>query len=103
MKEVSLVLYSKEGCCLCEGLKKKVESLPLDELEPAVIFYVVDINGNKVSAGERGKYTLEVPVMFFVIQETLMRVELPRVSPRTKAHDLFVWLQKELTIFLTLD
>ena len=84
-----LVLYSRQGCCLCEGLEQRLEALNLMGL--GVTLQVIDLDGAGVTPELKARYDLEVPVL--VVQGR----ELPRVSPRLSGEGLFNWLQRALS------
>jgi hypothetical protein len=83
-----LVLYSRTGCCLCEGLEQRLRDLNLEQGIHPLKLVVVDIDAPDCAALLRARYDLEVPVL--VLEET----ELPRVSPRLSGDGLRNWLQK---------
>ena len=83
------VLYSRNGCCLCEGLEQRLRGLDLDAL--GLVLTVVDIDAPGTAADVRARYDLEVPVL------QLSGRALPRVSPRLSGDGLFTWLQRALT------
>ena len=83
------VLYSRRGCCLCEGLEQRLEALNLVEL--GFTLQVIDIDNPATSPELKARYSLEVPVL--VAQGR----ELPRVSPRLSGEGLFNWLQRALS------
>ena len=83
-----LLLYSRAGCCLCEGLEQRLLDLNLEQGIHPLKLVVVDIDAPDCSALLRARYDLEVPVL--VLEET----ELPRVSPRLSGDGLRNWLQK---------
>ena len=83
-----LLLYSRAGCCLCEGLEQRLLDLNLEQGIHPLKLVVVDIDAPDCSALLRARYDLEVPVL--VLEET----ELPRVSPRLSGDGLSNWLQK---------
>ncbi len=83
-----LLLYSRTGCCLCEGLEQRLRDLNLDQAIPPLKLIVVDIDAPTCAASLRARYDLEVPVL--VLGET----ELPRVSPRLSGDGLRNWLQR---------
>ncbi|MFZ9850837.1 MAG: glutaredoxin family protein [Vulcanococcus sp.] len=74
-----LVLLSRVGCCLCEGLEEKLRALaiPLErrdvDADPAL----------------QARYGLEVPVLLAGGRE------LPRVSPRLGGDALRSWLRAQ--------
>ncbi|MEN9225357.1 MAG: glutaredoxin family protein [Thermostichus sp. HHBFW_bins_43] len=78
-----LILYSKPGCHLCEGLADKLRQIPeLPSLE------IRDITSNP-NWWER--YQLEVPVISLAGDP---EQPLPRPSPRLTVAQLRTWLQK---------
>ncbi len=83
-----LLLYSRTGCCLCEGLEQRLRDLNLDQAIPPLKLIVVDIDAPACAASLRARYDLEVPVL--VLGDT----ELPRVSPRLSGDGLRNWLQR---------
>ncbi len=92
-----LILYSKPGCHLCEGLQEKLEELPL-ELE------VRDITQNEAWFQ---KYQYEVPVLCLPpnvqlgAQPDASQVEqpLPRLSPRASVAQMTRMLQTHMGPF----
>ena len=83
-----LTLYSRQGCCLCEGLEQRLQALDLTALEPPLHLRVVDIDAPGVDPELRARYDFEVPVL------ALNSSPLPRVSPRLDGEGLFSWLQR---------
>ncbi len=94
MNEKKLILFTREGCCLCQGLEERLRNLSLDRLDPLLELYVRDIEGADVSDLERASYAMEVPVLLLELNHPVRRFELPRVSPRLVEADLFRWLEK---------
>ena len=88
-----LILYSRKGCCLCEGLEQKLRSLSLDDLYPSLDFCVLDIDDLETPKEVRTRYDLQVPVLSLGSLDLKQVFELPRVSPRLKGRGLFCWLQ----------
>ena len=80
-----LVLYSRRGCCLCEGLQERLEAL-----QPPPLLQVVDVDGDPQL---QGRYGLEVPVL--ALRQGGLTRELPRVPPRLGGERLAVWLQRQ--------
>ena len=83
-----LLLYSRAGCCLCEGLEQRLRDLNLDQNIPPLKLVVVDIDAPECAASLRARYDLEVPVL------ALGDTELPRVSPRLSGDGLRNWLER---------
>ena len=87
-----LTLYSRTGCCLCEGLEARLKALDLAELSIALTVIHIDMPGTPSYL--RARYDLEVPVL------ALDGSELPRVSPRLTGEGLLNWLQRCLSTAL---
>lgn len=80
-----LRLYSRQGCCLCEGLEERLRALlPPPSLE------VVDVDGDPAL---QDRYGLRVPVLARPLggAPPAWR-ELPPVPPRLAAERLQAWL-----------
>ena len=79
-----LVLVTRQGCCLCEGLAQKLQSLALPQgIE------LIDVDGDPAL---QARFGLEVPVL--VLRSPQGEQVLPRVPPRLTGESLRVWLQK---------
>ena len=52
----SLVLYSRRGCCLCEGLEERLRQLDLVALD--LELQVIDIDAAAVSPALKARYDL---------------------------------------------
>ncbi len=87
-----LTLYSRTGCCLCEGLESRLRALDLVGL--SIELTVIDIDMPGTLPDLRARYDLEVPVL------ALEGSELPRVSPRLTGEGLLNWLQRCLSTAL---
>ncbi|GMH21836.1 hypothetical protein Nepgr_023679 [Nepenthes gracilis] len=80
-KTKKLILYSKPGCCLCDGLKEKLHaafSLSVQDSLHDIHLEVRDITTNP--EWERA-YQYEIPVLAKVGSDGA-EVTLPRLSPR---------------------
>ena len=88
-----LVLYSRKGCCLCEGLENHLKDLALDEISPSLELRVIDIDEDIVPESIRVRYAMEVPVLVLKQAANNNQFLLPRVSPRLKGSALAIWLQ----------
>lgn len=80
-----LILYSKAGCHLCEGLQEKLEQI--QNLE-------IDLEVRDISTHDDWfqTYQYEVPVLF-VANDTEIQ-PIPRPSPRATVQQLTQLLQK---------
>lgn len=82
------ILYSREGCCLCEGLEERLlDLLPPDQLQ------VVDVDGDPAL---QARYGLSVPVLAQAAptgEEPSIR-PLPPVPPRLRGQGLQAWLHR---------
>ena len=84
-----LTLYSRAGCCLCEGLESRLRELDLKGLSIELAVIDIDVPGTPQEL--KARYDLEVPVL------VLDGSELPRVSPRLTGQGLLNWLQRCLS------
>jgi hypothetical protein len=84
-----LLLYTRSGCCLCEGLAEKLRAL-----DPPPELQLVDIDGDPAL---KARYELTVPVLAVLEgPATAPGVrELPRVSPRLAGDRLLSWLRNQ--------
>ncbi len=99
MNSEILILYTREGCCLCQTLEKKLSDICLENLNPSIALSIVDIDSKQVSLDIKKRYTNDVPVMLLDSTKLSKKIELPRVSPRLKEDMLFTWIQKKLNNF----
>jgi len=84
---MQLLLYSRQGCCLCAGLEEKLRGL-----QPAPALQVIDVDGDPTL---QGRYGLEVPLLALATGSGEPRL-LPRVPPRLMGDALMRWLQQQL-------
>ncbi|MBM5792819.1 MAG: glutaredoxin family protein [Cyanobacteria bacterium K_DeepCast_0m_m1_088] len=77
-----LLLVTRQGCCLCEGLEEKLRQL-------GVPLACVDVDQDLQLLA---RYDLEVPVLLLRDAGGDQR-ELPRVSPRLAGPQLAAWLR----------
>ncbi len=94
MDVASLYLFSRKGCCLCQGLEERLRCLPLEKISPSLALEVIDIDDEMTPVSIRKSFDLEVPVLALGGNPYESLVTLPRVSPRLKGEGLFNWLQK---------
>ncbi|MDC0834406.1 glutaredoxin [Leptolyngbya valderiana BDU 20041] len=81
---MNLILYSKPGCHLCEGLHEKLVQIDNLTVEPRDITTRDDWFH---------AYQYEIPVLFWVDESGVER-QLPRPSPRSNVAQLEQMLQK---------
>jgi hypothetical protein len=80
----ALVLLTRQGCCLCEGLAEKLQAL-----EPPLAIERIDVDGDPAL---QARFGLEVPLL--LLRSHAGEQVLPRVPPRLAGTSLRVWLQK---------
>ncbi len=96
MRKNKLILLSRVGCCLCQGLEDCIRNISLDHLSPPLKLCVVNIDEPEVPKSLKSRYSLEVPVLILELDNPVRRFELPRVSPRLSHEDLIIWLEKTI-------
>jgi hypothetical protein len=84
---MQLVLYSKPGCHLCEGLEEKLKQIT----EIAFNLEIRDINNN---ADWFSAYQYEIPVLCVITPQG--EKQLPRLSPRASVAQVQKQLQQIL-------
>lgn len=89
-KMMDLILYSKSGCHLCEGLLEKLEAIAAQRED-----MTIEIRDITTDAEWFAAYQYEIPVLRY---RDAKRVEYPirRPSPRLDAAQLEKWLQKSI-------
>ncbi|MDF5710194.1 MAG: glutaredoxin family protein [Nostoc sp. S4] len=81
-----LILYSKPGCHLCEGLQEKLEQIQNLSFE-------LEIRDITTREDWFGAYQYEVPVLFLANRQDAEKL-LPRPSPRASVQQLEQMLRK---------
>ncbi len=87
---MKLILYSKQDCCLCEGLLAKLQQVKNVEFE----LEIRDINSNPAWFD---RYQYEIPVLCLLNdnqQANQQEQELPRFPPRSPVEKLEALLQR---------
>ncbi|KAG7974042.1 hypothetical protein I3843_06G027300 [Carya illinoinensis] len=76
-----LVVYSKPGCCLCDGLKEKLQAAFL--LAGPDSLHDVDLQIRDITSNPEWEmaYQYEIPVLAKVLSDGTEEI-LPRLSPR---------------------
>ena len=85
-----IILYSKPGCHLCEGLQEKLEQIQNLKFE-------LEIRDITTREDWFQAYQYEVPVLFLanpISTEGTQELPLPRPSPRATVQQLENMLQK---------
>jgi hypothetical protein len=85
---MQLILYSKPGCHLCEGLQSKLEQVSQIEFE-------LEIRDITTREDWFAAYQYEVPVLCQKLLDS--EKPLPRISPRATVSKLEQMLQQNLT------
>jgi hypothetical protein len=89
-----LLLYTRNGCCLCEGLEERLRALV-----PPPPLRLIDVDADPAL---HARYDLLVPVLALVEGGGVNR-ELPRVPPRLAGERLRNWLQRHAGMGQGLD
>ena len=85
-----LLLVTRRGCCLCEGLAERLAALGPALLLP---WRAVDVDGDPALLA---RYDLEVPVLL-LRQAGADDRPLPRVPPRLVGDRLAEWLRGRIS------
>ncbi|MCX5934685.1 MAG: glutaredoxin family protein [Pseudanabaena sp. LacPavin_0818_WC45_MAG_42_6] len=83
---MKLILYSKQDCCLCEGLLTKLQQVK----QVAFELEIRDITSNP---SWFDRYQYEIPVLC-LLNDRQQEQELPRFPPRSPVEKLEVLLQR---------
>jgi hypothetical protein len=87
----TLILYSKPGCHLCEGLQEKLEQIQ-------ALNFQLEIRDITTQADWFAAYQYEIPVLFCRTDETApQETPIPRPSPRLSV----VQLQRHLQPYMS--
>ncbi len=76
-----LILYTKQGCCLCEGLEAKLRQL--DDLP-----FTLELRDIMTNPEWCDRFQYEVPVLYWQSQADTPAQPIPRPSPRASVADL---------------
>ncbi|MFM1797978.1 MAG: hypothetical protein RLZZ117_256 [Cyanobacteriota bacterium] len=104
---LTLILYTRSGCCLCEGLEERLRNLlsAAGSMESAseaaqspnalagVRLQPVDVDRDPAL---QARYGLSVPVLAFADGSGGPITPLPPVSPRLQGEPLRDWLLRHL-------
>jgi glutaredoxin len=85
---MQIILYSKPGCHLCEGLQEKLEQVQLE----------INLEIRDITSREDWfqAYQYEIPVLFLRSADSQL-VPIPRPSPRASVAQIQQLLQKTLS------
>ena len=83
-----LILYSKPGCHLCEGLQEKLEQVR----SPQVTLEIRDITTRE---DWFQAYQYEIPVLL-AVSDAESLISIPRISPRASVQQIEQLLQRHL-------
>lgn len=81
-----LLLFTRVGCCLCEGLAER-----LLQLDPAPELLLRDVDADPALLA---RYDLQVPVLAVPVEAGDGWRELPRLPPRLQGQQLADWLHR---------
>jgi hypothetical protein len=87
----TLLLFSRAGCCLCQGLEERLRAL-----QPPLPVRVIDVDDNPAL---QARWGLEVPVLAELAEGDPLSPPhaarpLPRVPPRLEGERLRQWLER---------
>ena len=85
---MKLILYSKPGCHLCEGLQEKLSQINTPQFELEIRDITTRDDWFQV-------YQYEIPVL--CLESAARSTLLPRPAPRATVQQLETWLQKYWT------
>lgn len=86
-----MVMYSKPGCCLCDGLKEK-----LDVVMPGLPVRGLEVRDITENPEWDAKYAMEIPVLTLVHRESGKESPIRRPPPRMDAERLGAQLGNEI-------
>ena len=90
-----LVLYSKPGCHLCEGLQEKLEAI--QQSDPCPLDFKLDIRDITTREDWFEAYQYEIPVLYWALpdstEDTVRLVPISRPSPRASVANVLKILQ----------
>lgn len=84
---MQIILYSKPGCHLCEGLQEKLEQIQN-------LNFDLEIRDITTREDWFAAYQYEIPVLFLAEDETETLQSIPRPSPRASVKQLEQMLLK---------
>ena len=98
---MKIFIFVRQGCCLCDSLKYKLEKINLNELFPNLEeFKEIDIDRVDLYKDKYKKYDYKVPVIAFEGIRSKEIIELPRISPRLENEQLKNWFLKNINTIM---
>ncbi|QEY30916.1 glutaredoxin family protein [Synechococcus sp. RSCCF101] len=85
---LTLVLFSRTGCCLCQQLEQRLRRLELP--------WPLEVRRIDADPALRLRYDLEVPVLAAADPGSGGWRDLPRPSPRLQGEALGRWLERAM-------
>ena len=89
-----IILYSKPGCHLCEGLQEKLEEI--QQSSQTLGGFELEIRDITTRKDWFQAYQFEIPFLFKVTETDEAEQPIPRLSPRLSVSQLEQMLQKYL-------
>ncbi|MBD1849388.1 glutaredoxin family protein [Leptolyngbya sp. FACHB-711] len=86
---MKLILFSKPGCHLCEGLQEKLEQIQSLQFD-------LEVRDITTRDDWFQAYQYEIPVLYLVASSDPTPVLVPRISPRASIEQIDRLLQKIL-------
>jgi Glutaredoxin-like domain (DUF836) len=86
---MNLILYSKPGCHLCEGLEEKLRAIQTIDPDLILAIDIRDITQDPIAFDQ---YQYEIPVLYLQPENGTL-VPLPRQSPRSSIEQMTKMLQ----------
>ncbi|NEO28086.1 MAG: glutaredoxin family protein [Kamptonema sp. SIO4C4] len=84
-----LILYSKPGCHLCEGLQEKLAQI--ENLE-----FTLEVRNILTNEDWFNRYQLQIPVLTY--EQGGQEIPIPRPSPRASVTQLEKTLRKAIAV-----
>jgi len=99
-----LVLYTKPGCCLCEGLKERLDEVLVSDAmlasAPALVGASLELRDVSTNEEWATKHAMEVPVLRLLDDDGgdggEREIPLPRPAPRLSAARLAIRLGQDV-------
>ena len=97
---MKIFIFVRQGCCLCDSLKRKLTKVNFNEILPNLQIDEIDIDRVDLYQNKYKKYNYEVPVIAIEEVKSKEIIELPRISPRIKDDQLKNWFVKNINTIL---